>query len=89
MRELEQTLSNAEWVEWIAFYALDPWGEQRADMRAAKIASAALAPHSKAPPRLSDHLLFPEEEMGLPADMEDRWDRVLDAAARRASKGEE
>lgn len=32
-------MSSREFHEWIAFYEIDPWGDQRADVRAGIIAS--------------------------------------------------
>lgn len=71
--ELEATLSHAEFIEWAAFYRLDPWGEQRADLRAAQIAVATLAPHTPkgSPlPNPRDLLLFPDDRLDLPDDLE-------------------
>lgn len=54
----------------MAFYALDPWGEQRADMRMAQTVWATLAPHSKARIDANDFRLFPDEAHDLPDDVE-------------------
>lgn len=70
VRELEQTLSHAEYIEWRAFYGLDPWGEQRADQRAAQLTAAVLAPYSKGTPKPKSFLLYPEERL-IP--QEDLW----------------
>lgn len=70
VRELGHRLSYHEYVHWRAFYGLDPWGEQRADMRAAQLTAAVLAPHSKGRPRPKDFLLYPEERH-IPQD--DVW----------------
>ena len=37
--ELQQTLTHSEFIDWCAFYQLEPWGENRADLRAGIIAS--------------------------------------------------
>ena len=63
--ELSATLSEHELAEWMAYYSLEPWGEDRADLRAGVIASAVYnAQGAKkrgggqfAP---ADFLLFPE-----------------------------
>lgn len=43
--ELEETLSSRELSEWIAFYAMEPFGEQRADLRSAIIAATVANCH--------------------------------------------
>ena len=52
----------------MAFYALDPWGEQRADMRMARMVWAVLQPHTKANIDPQDFLLFPDDAHDLPDD---------------------
>ena len=37
--ELSEELSDAELHEWMAFYRLEPFGEERADLRAGIVAS--------------------------------------------------
>jgi hypothetical protein len=46
--ELQQTLSAAELVEWLAFYRIDPWGGYRADLGAAMVASTLANVHRTA-----------------------------------------
>lgn len=68
-------------AEWAAFYSLDPWGEQRADMRLARLVWATLAPHAKTPIDENDHMLFPEDALALPDDVdpqEREWMLKLD-----------
>jgi hypothetical protein len=59
--ELLARISSAELTEWMAFDAIDPFGEERADLRAGIIASVT-ANHSFAPPskprQPSDYMLF-------------------------------
>lgn len=56
----------------MAFWSIDPWGEQRADMRAARLVWATLAPHSKSAVDENDYLLFPDEANELPDDVSDQ-----------------
>jgi hypothetical protein len=52
-------MSSREFAEWMAYYALEPWGEERADLRAGIVAAAAIAPWTKkgsTPPRPSDFM---------------------------------
>ena len=37
--ELKQRMSGREFFRWIAYSVIEPWGEERADLRAAMIAS--------------------------------------------------
>jgi hypothetical protein len=37
--ELSRRLTSAELTEWAAYYNLDPWGEDRADLRAGIVAA--------------------------------------------------
>jgi hypothetical protein len=39
VRELRETLSYREFVEWCQFYEIEPWGDHRADLRAGVIAA--------------------------------------------------
>ena len=39
MRELQLRLNSREFAEWLAYYNLEPWGEERADLRAGIIAA--------------------------------------------------
>lgn len=88
--ELERALSHSEWVEWCALAEVDPWGEARADMRAAQVAWAAGASQFfEKPPELGDLLLDfsrcnePDED-----ELERRLDAALDAAEARAAARE-
>ena len=67
--ELEASLSAAELREWIAFYNIDPWGEQRADLRMARIAWAVLQANSRQPISEDALRLFPDEAHSLPDDV--------------------
>jgi hypothetical protein len=57
-------ISSAELTEWMAYDAIDPFGEQRADFRAG-IVAATTANHSFAPPRearrASDFMMFADK----------------------------
>lgn len=87
MKELEQSVSARELGEWRAFYSIDPWGEQRADMRAARIAAVSLMPHVKPGTNIdaNDYMLFPDDVHDLPDDvtaeerkMMQRLNRIMD-----------
>lgn len=57
VEELLATTSQRELNEWAVFYGLDPWGDQRGDMRNAllcQMVSAACGGKAK----LSDFMLF-------------------------------
>ncbi len=40
-------MSAAELTLWMADYSIEPWGDEKADLRAALIIWASLAPHCK------------------------------------------
>lgn len=50
--ELGQRMSSAEFSEWMAFYSIEPFGEERADIRQAMTTSAvhnSIQAHMKEP----------------------------------------
>lgn len=54
-------MSNKEFIEWQLFYNIDPFGDQRADLRMGILASAVLAPHmekDKTAPTPSEFMPF-------------------------------
>lgn len=57
-------LSSPQVTEWIAYYGLEPFGELRADQRAAMLAQLYATVHAKkgVRPKLKDYVLFPEPE---------------------------
>lgn len=60
---LQAKMSRRRLMEWLAFYRIDPWGEQRADLRMGVLASTMIQlgakPSSQAPKPI-DFLLYPE-----------------------------
>lgn len=54
MEELLHRISSRELTEWMAYYQLEPWGEERADLRAgiiaATVANAARDPKKRRRP---------------------------------------
>jgi hypothetical protein len=86
VRELEQRLDHAELVEWMAYdAAIEPFGDKRADLRAAVVAAASQAPHVKGNVEMAGFLLFPEDRFDVDDDQEAAIDRLLDRAAARAA----
>ena len=47
-------MSAKEYNLWKADYLIDPWGEEREDVRAGLIVQSNLSPHSKEPVLLKD-----------------------------------
>lgn len=72
--DLLARISSAELTEWMAFDAIDPFGDERADLRAGVIA-AVTANHSFAPPskpkRPSDYMLFSDQKEPEPVLLAD------------------
>ncbi len=57
-------MSAIEFDEWQAFYNIDPFGDQRADVRMAILASAVVAPYiekGKTVPKLAEFMPFSDE----------------------------
>lgn len=47
VRRAQEEIDSAEFTEWMAYYQLEPFGEERADLRAAIIASTIANAFSK------------------------------------------
>jgi hypothetical protein len=76
--ELLDTVDQVELAEWAAFYDLDPWTADRADMNAAMICSVLAHVHGvKAPP--SDFM----PEYGPPPEPVERSDEDLIGLAQK------
>lgn len=54
-----ENLTTKEINEWIAFYTLNPFGEERMDLRFALMTAHLLTPHIKKghKPKLSDYMI--------------------------------
>ena len=57
--ELLERVSCKELSEWMAFYNIEPFGEERMDLRFALLAANLIAPHLAKghKPRLKDYML--------------------------------
>jgi hypothetical protein len=67
VKELLGRVDSRELSEWMAFYSLDPWGEQRADLRhgiSCALFAAAHTEKGKPSPKPSEFMPFtePQEE---------------------------
>lgn len=74
-------------AEWKAFYEMDPWGEQRADLRMSMMMWASLRPHSKATIDPLGFMLYSDDKNDIPDDVspdEARWMRMLNRKAGEA-----
>ncbi len=57
-------IDSREISEWQAFYSIDPFGDQRADLRMAILASAVVAPYiekGKTAPKLAEFMPFSDK----------------------------
>lgn len=83
-------MSPASFSEWMAFYAIDPWGDQRADMRIAKLQALYVnshLPRGKEPVKLIDFMLYAEKPAPLNEQQSQSVIRnALRGAAPRAPK---
>lgn len=79
--ELRERVSSAELTAWFAYYRLDPWGEQRADLRNAMSMRQVAAIHrdpkrSPRPPSVEDFMPYMRKPKprDLTADeFRDKW----------------
>jgi len=57
---LKRSLTHREYQDWLSLYREDPWDQDRADLRAGIVASAALAPYAKKgrQPKPVDFMLY-------------------------------
>lgn len=70
--ELEQQMSARELMEWVAFDAVEPIGEQRGDIRAAIVAATVAnchRDHRKPPFALHEFMPFAEKPKPSPAEV--------------------
>ena len=66
-RELLESLTSAEYTEWLAYDAIDPYGNERGDLRAAIVASVMANVFSKRKFEVLDFMpRFGEEIAELP-----------------------
>jgi hypothetical protein len=68
--ELEETMSSRELTEWIAYNAIQPFGDTRADLRSAIIASTVANCHrtSGTPFKVADFMPYEDKPRGAPLD---------------------
>jgi hypothetical protein len=74
VRELLAGIDSAELTEWLAYDRIEPFGEQRADLRTGLICST-VANHAFSPPRPphkpTDYMLFAERAAAAPVLLAD------------------
>jgi hypothetical protein len=68
VHELEASLSYTELLDWVDYYAVQPFGEERGDIRIAQLCKAVVDFHysiggSKNPHQLADYVLFKNESL--------------------------
>ena len=59
--DLSQRMTALEEAHWIEYYRMEPWGEERADMRSAQVTAMIHNTNAKKPKPLSDFMLFSEK----------------------------
>ena len=69
VRQLLETMDAHELAEWMAYDKLEPFGEVRADIRAAIIAHTIASVWTKHPPELEAFLPFVEKPTQTFAEM--------------------
>jgi hypothetical protein len=69
VKELLGRVDSRELSEWMAFYSLDPWGDQRADLRhgiSCALFASAHTEKGKPSPKPCDFMPFAEKEEAKP-----------------------
>ena len=69
VRRLLAEFDSHELGEWMAYYRLEPWGEERADIRAAIVARTVASQWAKEVPKLQAFMPFLEQEEQSFAEM--------------------
>lgn len=62
VEELENRMTHSEFMEWAAFYRIEPWGCEVEDSRMAMQCAATVAPYSKKKVRPKDFM--PDRDKG-------------------------
>ena len=88
MRELLDDLDAAELREWIAYHDLDPWTEDRADLRAGVVAAVIANTHTKKgrfkPSDFMPKFETPRRQSGSDLKaMAERWNAALGGQVRK------
>lgn len=81
VRELLARCTGAELTEWLAYYSLEPFGEERADLRAGIVASTIARANGSKSAKPSDFM--PKFEEQDPEDMKRVLERVTHVCERR------
>lgn len=75
VRELLTRISSRELTEWAAYFLLEPFGEERADLRAAIIASVVA--NTARDPKRRRRAFKPEEFMPRFGRQQQTWEQQL------------
>ena len=62
VKRLLSEFDSHELGEWMAYYRIEPWGEERADIRAAIVARTVASQWAKEIPELESFMPFRERE---------------------------
>lgn len=84
-----QEISADKFVEWMAFYELDPWGDQRADLRAAEHMAIVVnmnIPKGKKKVTIRDFMHYAEQPDPKPMSQEESIRYIQDSIRGRSRK---
>lgn len=79
-------MSSRQFVRWMAYYTLEPWGDLRSDSRSMFLAMASLAPYRKNSSSLNTKAFFPHLSRRETAQQSDE-DMMLLAMQWTTAKG--
>lgn len=77
-RELRARMDSYELMEWGALFAIEPWGDVRADLRAALIARTIVSVFGAKNAKLTDFLLNFDRKPDTPKTPEESVDYIAE-----------
>lgn len=77
--EAQARIGSAEFAEWMAYYRVEPFGEERADLRNGALISTIAAMFTGTQVDPADFILTPAETAPEPDDPRAETRRVLEA----------
>ena len=84
-RLLGHVLTQPDYQDWLDLYHVDPWDEDRADLRNGQLISAVLAPWTKKPPRPDKFMLYAKQKE-KPKQTEEQQKAIFRQAMRGFAK---
>jgi len=84
VKQAQREVSSREFIEWIGFYTLEPFGDARGDLQAARICETVEANLNKKPRSFEKFVLDFDQR---PQTVEEMKSKIAAAANTRKHKG--